>query len=122
MARGAGDLAEIVKVTRRVVGMGAGQHHAQHVRRPGGVAGAEHADDGGLLPVQSFSQVAAAADRQRFQFILGALAFGFERAQLAGGVRNGALRFTQRVARLAPCRFFLVELGLEGFDAPAQRA
>jgi hypothetical protein len=59
--------------------------------------------------------------RQPRQLCLRRAAFGFQVAQRAVGVRDGALRVAQRVARLAPVGFLLAEPGLERLDARAQR-
>ena len=48
-------------------------------------------------------------------------ALGFERAQLAVGLRDGALGTAQPVARLAPARFLLAEPVAQRLDAAAQR-
>jgi hypothetical protein len=46
---------------------------------------------------------------------------GFERPQRAVGLRNGALRVAQRVARLAPRLLLVLELTAERLDAALQR-
>jgi hypothetical protein len=59
--------------------------------------------------------------RQARQLRLRRAALGLQVAQRAVGVRDGALRVAQRVARLAPVGFLLAEPGLERLDARAQR-
>lgn len=46
--------------------------------------------------------------------------FFLQAGQRAIGIRDRALRFAQRIARLRACGFLLIELGLERVDATAQ--
>jgi hypothetical protein len=50
--------------------------------------------------------------REPRAFRLQVAALLLQAGERAVGIRDGALRFTQRIARFSACRFLLVELGL----------
>jgi hypothetical protein len=86
----------------------------------GGVARGEHPSKRGLLAREARLEGLLPA-RQPRQLRLRRAALGLQVAQRAVGVRDRALGVAQRVARLAPIGFLLVEPGLERLDARAQR-
>jgi hypothetical protein len=91
------------------------------VHAAGGVARREHPAKRGLLARYARLE-RFLPDRQARQLRLCRAALGLQVAQRAVGVRDGALRVAQRIARLAPIGFLRVEPGLQRLDARAQRA
>ena len=100
-------------------GIVAGERHAQRIgpRRCG--ARGEHALERLALRGETALRLAptlADASRGCAQRAF----LGLQRGEAAVGLRDGTLRVTQRVARLAPSAFLLFELLRDGVDPRAQ--
>jgi hypothetical protein len=97
----------------------AGERHSQHLGRGGHGARGEHALERGALcdePLLLLAPALGDALRRRLQRAL----FGGKPRQASIGLRDGALRVAQRVARLAARAFLRFQLLREGVDARAQ--
>jgi hypothetical protein len=107
---------DLARNRRRIV---AGERHPQRVGPWGRGAGGEHALESLALRGETALRLAPAladAARRRAQRAL----LGLQGGEAAVRLRDGALRVAQRVARLAPCAFLLLQLLRDGVDARAQ--